>query len=84
MIRVDGSYEGSVDVTPSDTDNVTFPNGTSVSKAIYVDVTGDVKVVMADGTDALFTALPAAMFHPLAVKRVYSTGTTATGIKALY
>jgi hypothetical protein len=39
---------------------------------------------MADGTTVLFTDLVAGVVHPLAVKRVRSTSTTATSIVGIY
>lgn len=85
MMRVDDSYQGGVAVTTSDTNNITFPSGTNFSRAIAIDTAGTISAVMADGSVLSFTAdqLPAGI-HKLAVKRVNATGTTATGIIALY
>jgi len=41
------------------------------------------KVDMADSGTVTFSGLPAGIFLPIIVKRVYSTGTTATNIIAL-
>ncbi len=82
--RVDESYQGGVAVTPSDTVNITFPTGTPYGRAIYVDVTGDVAALMADGTTVTFADVAAGVFHKIGVKRINSTGTTATGIKVMY
>lgn len=63
------------------------PNNTSdirVTRGLYVGVAGDVKVDMADSSTVTFTGLASGMVHPLAVKRVYATGTTATGIIGVY
>lgn len=85
MMLVDESYKGGVAVTPSDTVNITFPSGTNYSRAIAIATAGTVSAVMSDGSVLAFTAaqLPAGI-HKLAVKRINSTGTTATGIIALY
>jgi len=70
-----------VAVTPSDSTDIVPTRG------LYVGGSGAVKVIMADDVAAgavTFTALAAGIVHPLRVKRVYSTGTAATGIVALY
>ncbi len=75
--------EIAVAVTPSDT--VDLPKGRS--RGLYVGVTGNVAVHMSDdesSTSVTFTGLVAGVVHPLSVKRVLSTATTATGIVAIY
>lgn len=65
-------------VTPSDVTDLTRP-----TIGLYVGVTGNVAVIMAgDETDTAVTlvGLAAGIFHPLRVKRVMSTNTTATSI----
>lgn len=64
-------------VTTSDTVNLT-----KVSRALYIGVTGDVKVDMATGATVTFKAVPVGIL-PVRVRRVYLTGTTATNILAL-
>lgn len=49
----------------------------------YVAVAGDLKVTTAGGEDVLFVAHPAG-YTPLNVKRIWATGTAATGIVALW
>lgn len=66
-------------VTPHDTNNLT----TEASKGLYVGGTGNLRVMTADGTELTFNSVPVGLF-PVAVKRVYSTSTTATNIVALY
>jgi hypothetical protein len=51
--------------------------------AIYVGVSGDLKVKMASGKVVTFTAAPAG-FLPIQVTQVYSSDTTATNILALW
>lgn len=65
-------------VTPSDSANL----GT-VARALYVGVTGNIKVTTNGGTDLTFTAVPVGFF-PVKCRRVWSTGTTATSIIALF
>lgn len=72
------SARGFVAVTPSD--STTF----APTRGVYVGVAGDVYVDGAkQGTNVKMTAA-AAGEHPWQVTRIYSTGTTATGIVALY
>lgn len=66
-------------VTPHDTDLVV--NG--VCRALYIGVSGDVKITTADDTDVTFKAVPVGVLTVQA-KRVWATGTTATDIVALY
>lgn len=84
MMRVDESYTGGKEVTPSDTVNVTFPSGTNCSRAVRVDVAGAISMEMIDGTTVVLANLLADYDHPYAVKRINSTGTTATGITVFY
>lgn len=76
-------------VTPSDTKDVTNATGDNApyyAKALYIGVTGDVAIVAAAdavGTSVTFKAVPVGWF-PVQVRRVMSTGTTATNIVGLY
>lgn len=69
-------------VTPSNT--IALPD---VTRYLYVGVTGDVTVIMAEDatqTPILFKAVPAGTFMPIAVTQVMSTGTTATNLVAAF
>lgn len=66
-------------VTPHDSNDLE-----QVTRGLYVGTVGDVRVDMASGATVTLSALAAGIVHPLRVKRVYSTDTTATGIVALY
>jgi hypothetical protein len=69
-----------VAVVPSDTvDLAKVP-----TKGIYLGVSGDVKVTLSSGSTVTFTGLSSGVIHPIAAKRIYSTGTTATNILAVY
>jgi len=83
-MRVDTGAQGAIEVTPSDTVNIAFPTGTTESTWVYVGVAGAIKALMADGTTATFTNLLAGVMYPLAIKKVFATGTVATGVIALY
>lgn len=67
-------------VTPNDTVDLADGN----TKGLYVGGTGNVAVTMADGNDITFNALSVGTIHPISVKRVKATGTTATNIVAVY
>ncbi len=84
MQTVDGSVTGSITVTPSDTVDIVFPSGTNRTRGVLVGVAGNLNVIMADGTTALLKAVTAGVVHPLSVKRIKATSTTATDIIALF
>ena len=67
--------DGAIAITPSDNNNLSR----SV-RALYVGVSGDVKITFIDDTEVTFVALAAGVIHPMRAKKVFSTGTTATGI----
>lgn len=67
-------------ITPSDT--VDLPN---VSHSLWVGGAGDVAAVMQNNVmPVVIAAVPAGSWLPLAAKRINATGTTATGLIALY
>lgn len=71
-------------VTPDDASDL--PNAGRV-RGIYVGVSGDVSVIMtgdASETTKVIPALAAGIWHPMCIKRVRSTDTTATGILVGY
>lgn len=68
-------------VTPSDSTDLD-----PYCKALYIGVAGDVTVIPkinADSASVTFKAHPVG-YMPIQVRRVLSTGTTATNILALY
>lgn len=72
-------YDGHA-ITASD--SVDLGNGPT--KALYVTVGGNISVNLAGGGTAVLTSVVAGQILPIAVTRVLATGTTATGIVALY
>lgn len=62
-------------------DTVQLTNGTC--RSLYVGVTGDIAVIMANGDAVTFTNVAVGVL-PVSVKQVKSTATTASGIIALY
>lgn len=81
---VEYSLNRAVSVTPNDTNLLTFPSGENRTKAVYVGVTGDLAVTMADGNDVLLKGVVAGVVHFLSVRKVKATGTTATDIVVLF
>jgi hypothetical protein len=65
-------------VTPSDGTDLT-----NTASALYVGTAGALKVDTAKGETVTFGAVAAGLL-PLRVKRVYSTGTVASNIVALW
>lgn len=68
-----------VAVTPSDSADL----ARNAIKGLYVGTTGNVKVTTVGGLTVTFNTVPVGFF-PVQVKRVWSTGTTASNIIALY
>jgi hypothetical protein len=66
-------------VTPSDSVDLA-----AASRGIYVGVSGNVKVTTLNGDAVTFVGLAAGIIHPIAASRVWSTGTAATSIVAVY
>ena len=64
-----------VDVSAAD---YTTTNGVT----LFVGTGGSVKVDTLDDSTLIYTNVPDGFFLPVIVKKVYSTGTTATGILA--
>ena len=65
------------EITPDDDSRITPTRG------LYVGVSGDVKVIMLDGTTVTFTGLAAGVIHPICCVLIFDTDTTATDIVAL-
>ena len=66
-------------VTPSDSTDLT-----TLARAIYVGGAGNVVAVRHDNTAVTFTGVQAGTVLPIAVRRINSTSTTATGIIAFH
>lgn len=76
---ITGAITGAVAVTPSDSVNLTTP-----CRALYVGAAGNVSVVLLDGVAVTLVGLAAGVWHPMRVRRVNSTLTTATSIVCGY
>lgn len=70
------TYGGAKAITPSDTVDQFYA-------AIYVGGAGNVAVTMESGDTVTFTAPPVGTLLTIRVKRVLSTGTTATSLIGL-
>lgn len=73
-------YRTAVAVTPAD--GADLPRG--ICRALYTGAGGAIALQTEEGLALTIASLPAGTVFPLMVKRVLSTGTTATGIHALY
>jgi len=72
-------------VTPSDTVNIpAVTGGTNNGCVLYVGGTGNLKVLTIGGDEVVLTGIQGGTFVPVQVLRVFATGTTATGIVALW
>lgn len=69
---------GAVAVTPADDTDLA-----EISLNLYIGTAGTLKVTMFDGTTVSYAAIAAGR-HPLRVKRVWATGTSAANIVAEY
>ena len=67
---------GAAAVTPNDSTDLN-----EITTSIYVGTAGTLKVTMVDGSVVTYGAIAAGR-HPLRVKRVWATGTSATNIVA--
>lgn len=66
---------GAFSITPNDTTELT-----NVTRALYVGGSGDIVVVFEDGSEVTLKNLQAGVWHPMRVRQVKATGTTATDI----
>jgi len=53
----------------------------TVTRAIYVGLTGDIRATLVGGSDVTFRSLPVG-WHPIRVQKIWATGTTASDIVA--
>lgn len=73
------SLRGAAEITPSDSANLARP-----TSAIMVTVAGNIAVDFVDVGTVTITGLLVGVRYDFAVKKVYSTATTATGIIGFY
>ena len=65
------------EITPED-ETYTTP-----TRGLYVGGSGDVKVIMQNGTTVTFAGLAAGVIHPICCVLIFDTDTNATDIVAL-
>lgn len=73
------TYKRAVEVTPSNSTDLTTP-----AKVIVAATSGTLKVDFTGVGTGVTIQVLAGVQYPINVKRVYSTGTSATGIIAFY
>jgi hypothetical protein len=66
-------------VTPADGSNLTH-----AARALFVGGAGDIRVDTLGGDTVTFASVPAGSILPVRVLKVYSTGTDASNIVAVY
>lgn len=69
---------GAESVMPSDSASLPSPS------VIYVGITGNVRVITAQGDDVVFTGVPAGGVIPVQVTKVWATNTTASALVRVY
>lgn len=67
--------------TPAQSDSVDMAIAT---RAIYVGVSGDIKLNTVGGETVTFVGVPQGTFLPVRASRIWSTGTTATSLVGMY
>ena len=73
-----GPVCGGFDIVPDDQADIE-----QMTRAIMVGTSGDVSVVLKNGTTLLLAGLMTGVIYPFRISRVNASGTTATGIKGL-
>lgn len=71
-------FQDAADISPNDTVDLARP-----CNAIFVGTAGNIVLKTFAGTTMTFLAVPVGEFR-VSAKRVYTTNTTAAGLKALY
>jgi len=69
--------EGSVSITPSDTKDLDYPGC-----VLYADVAGNIHITGMNGMEDTISVAAGAPY-PVRVKKLWATGTTATGIHGI-
>lgn len=76
VVVITSPVTGAYAVTPDDSNDLS-----EMTLSLYIGTAGTLKVTMLDGSVVSYAAIAAGR-HPLRVKRVWATGTSATGIVA--
>lgn len=78
-LRGTNPADGAAEVTPNDSSDLSH-----VARALYIGGTGNIKIDTPNGDTVTFNNVAAGTLLPVRADRVYSTGTTATDIVALF
>lgn len=78
VTALDSPADSAFSITPNDGSDLP-----TITRALYIGVSGDVAVLMRDGSEALFTNAQAGSVLALRVARVKATGTSAQNILGL-
>lgn len=73
-----GPLTSAIQVTPNNSNDLSH-----VSRALFVGVGGDLRVITLDGQTVTFGGMGPG-WHPIRVRRILSTGTTASAIVACW
>lgn len=78
------SAVGGMTITPADAD-IVF-TGSLFPRGISIGAVGTLHITTFDGTEFTYgsSELATGLIHPIAVRRVWATGTSATGIKVYW
>jgi hypothetical protein len=80
VVDLDDPGVSFAEITPSDSVDLEQP-----ARALYIGSTGNLRVIGVNDDNAVtFTSVPAGIFVPLVVRRVLSSGTTATNIVGIW
>lgn len=75
-VRLIGRVRSQKAITPSDSEDLVDPRGGNApTRAIKLDVAGTVNVLLEDDTTPVASDYAALIWHPMAAKRIYSSGT---------
>lgn len=79
MTQLIHPVEHGMSITPDDDNDLS-----TTARAVYLGASGNLKVTLSSGDTVTFVGLAAGVIHPIVAKRIWATGTTATGILAFY
>lgn len=72
-------------VTPNDSNNLLMDGSYAIpTRGVYVGTGGNLAIQWANGTNSTFTNVASGTVLPIKAIKVLATGTTASGILALY
>jgi hypothetical protein len=73
------TIENVFDITKSDDDDLAFN-----TIAIYLGVSGDLRILDINDNEVILKSLVAGIWHPIRIKKVFSTNTSASDIVGAY